>query len=1099
MDEAAEDIQDPEPAPQRRRGWARAARLLLAALLITLALLLALAAAFSGRVVGLPDWVRDRIEISLNSALPEGRIELGGAIMEVRRGALPRVTLQNLTLIDAGGARIADLNAVQARLVTGGLLRGEATPARIDLTGAQITFRRSLDGRVAVSFGGAVEGSDETLSDLLDDIDALFEEPPLQSTTRINADALTITLEDARSGRIWQASNAALQLMRTDEALSIALTSELFNGTENLAELEFDLRRDRATGRSEFAAAIRDMPARDIAAQSPILSYLGVLDAPISGAVEGSLDELGLLEGMRAQLEIGEGSLRPSQQTRPIAFQSGLAAFAYDPATERLDFQNISVETEAGFVAAKGRAYLRERVEGWPNVLLMQIEVEDAKIAPGVVLEDALAITSGHADMRLRLDPFTLDLGAVHISDGTTAINAEGWIAAQDDGWSLSLGAHLDQIDPARLLTLWPADAAPGARRWIAQNVKKAKFTGIHAAVRSQPDTKPNLALDFDFSDATINYLKGHPAITTAVGHGSILNKRFALFLQEGRVVDPVAGDIVLDGSVMTIPDISLNPARAEITLETQGSLGAHLALLARDPVRLEERAGYDVNRARAEFRGRGDLGFDLLRELPAEAVDWQANGVLTNVQSDTLVPNRIFAADSLRLSASPRGISIKGDAVLDGLDFTGDWQQAFGPNSDGSSEITGIARLSGEALATFGVALPPGTLSGQTDADLRITLTPGEAPRLSLTSSLAGMVVSVPALSWSKSADREAEFRLSASLGETPKIDAVALTAPGLRAEGRVRLGPGGVFEGLELDRLRTGGWLDASVQLTSQGSNAPPRIALTSGSVDIRQLDLERGRARGARDPAPIELALDRVILADGLQLQNVQGRLSTAPSLSGTFQGRVNGGAPIEGALIPVSAGTAIRMQAADAGSVFRDAGIFKSTYSGSADVILSPTGQPGVYDGQLLVERIALRGAPPLAALIDAISVVGLLDELNGPGIVFDTVDAQFTLTPDQVRIQRASAVGPSIGVSIDGIYELASRQVDLQGVISPVYFLNGIGAILTRRGEGLFGFNFTMKGPADAPSLRVNPLSILTPGMFREIFRRPPPTATENPQ
>ena len=44
-------------------------------------------------------------------------------------------------------------------------------------------------------------------------------------------------------------------------------------------------------------------------------------------------------------------------------------------------------------------------------------------------------------------------------------------------------------------------------------------------------------------------------------------------------------------------------------------------------------------------------------------------------------------------------------------------------------------------------------------------------------------------------------------------------------------------------------------------------------------------------------------------------------------------------------------------------------------------------------------------------------------------------------------------------------------------------------------EGLFGFNYTMTGTPDDVSVRVNPLSILTPGMFREIFRAPPPKAT----
>ncbi|MEL6210944.1 MAG: hypothetical protein AAFR44_12350, partial [Pseudomonadota bacterium] len=100
--------------------------------------------------------------------------------------------------------------------------------------------------------------------------------------------------------------------------------------------------------------------------------------------------------------------------------------------------------------------------------------------------------------------------------------------------------------------------------------------------------------------------------------------------------------------------------------------------------------------------------------------------------------------------------------------------------------------------------------------------------------------------------------------------------------------------------------------------------------------------------------------------------------------------------------------------------------------------------------------------------------------------------RFLLTPRQLRLRRSAAVGASMGISMDGVYDLASDRIDMQGVISPVYVLNGIGSILTRRGEGLFGFNFRMTGDARAPRIAINPLSILTPGMFREIFRRPPP-------
>ena len=88
--------------------------------------------------------------------------------------------------------------------------------------------------------------------------------------------------------------------------------------------------------------------------------------------------------------------------------------------------------------------------------------------------------------------------------------------------------------------------------------------------------------------------------------------------------------------------------------------------------------------------------------------------------------------------------------------------------------------------------------------------------------------------------------------------------------------------------------------------------------------------------------------------------------------------------------------------------------------------------------------------------------------------------------------RSSAVGASMGVSMEGTYETAGGILRMGGVISPIYLLNGIGAFLTRKGEGFFGFTYRLNGTADAPQVGVNPLSILTPGMFRDIFRMPAP-------
>ncbi len=135
---------------------------------------------------------------------------------------------------------------------------------------------------------------------------------------------------------------------------------------------------------------------------------------------------------------------------------------------------------------------------------------------------------------------------------------------------------------------------------------------------------------------------------------------------------------------------------------------------------------------------------------------------------------------------------------------------------------------------------------------------------------------------------------------------------------------------------------------------------------------------------------------------------------------------------------------------------------------------------------------------MAGLLNAISVVGLLQQLEGEGIHFSTVEGQFKLRQNGVKLEKISAVGPSMGMTLDGWYDSARKSVNFEGVVTPLYAVNGLferifGPLMGRRkGEGMFSFTYKMQGPAATPKVSVNPLSILTPGAFREIFRTKPP-------
>jgi hypothetical protein len=126
------------------------------------------------------------------------------------------------------------------------------------------------------------------------------------------------------------------------------------------------------------------------------------------------------------------------------------------------------------------------------------------------------------------------------------------------------------------------------------------------------------------------------------------------------------------------------------------------------------------------------------------------------------------------------------------------------------------------------------------------------------------------------------------------------------------------------------------------------------------------------------------------------------------------------------------------------------------------------------------------------------VVGLLQQMEDEGIHFETITGSGKIRRNGIQVDQLSAVGASMGLTLNGWYEPKAKTVDFEGVITPIYIVNGafqaiLGKLFGReKGEGLFGFTYTIKGNADAPKVAVNPLSILAPGVFREIFRRDPP-------
>lgn len=1098
--DVAPDVAPAVPAARRkRRRRGRFGLWLLLSLLLLAAALGFGALALTGKPLRLPVWAVAEAEARMNKALPMGNtaLSVGGIEITVGHDWVPRLRLEDLRVTRPGGAAILTLPEARVSFDPAALARWQLRPRSLSLVGARVKLRRDAAGRFDLELGAGAAGPQlASFAALLDAADAGFALPALSHLRRIDAEGLTLTLEDARARRVWQVGDGRLTLENRDAelAMELGLTLASDGQAPALAVLTFITQKDSSEVR--IAATVDRVAARDIAAQAPPLAWLGVLDAPISGRLFTTLDRDGRVSSLEGALTLAAGALHPTAETRPLAFDRAGLTLTYDPAAERINLGEVTVESPSLRLAASGHVYVPGVAApgggGLPSAFLAQVRFDQVKVDPEGLFVEPVTFSEGALDLRLRLDPFRIDLGQLALVEDGRHLRARGHAAADPKGWRLALDFGLDAITHDRLLALWPVAVVPRTRQWLVENVQEGLLFDVKAALRLAPETEPRLSLGYEFADADVRFIKTLPPIRRGHGYATIEGSSYTMVLDRGQITPPKGGVIDMAGSVFSVLDILQKPAQAEIALKTDSSLTAALSLLDEPPFNFMTKAGRSVELGEGRARIDAVLRLPLMRKVKLDAVSYQVTGRLTDVRSDVLVPGRVLTAPELTLTASPAGMQISGPGKLGTVPFDVTYHQGFGPAAKGKSTIEGTVELSPLTLAEFGIGLPDGMVAGTGSGQVSIALEKGTAPRLSLQSDLNRITLRLPEVGWIKPPGTTGRLEVEARLTSPPVIDRLAVQGPGLSASGRITLRDGGGLDKAVFDSFTVGNWLDASVELTGQGKGRAPGVALTGGRLDLRRMPPRGGSSDAGGQGSALEVRLDRVTVSESIALTGLRGSFTPRGGFNGSFVASVNGAAAVRGTVVPTRAGSAVRITSADAGAVLAAAGIFENARGGALDLQLTPTGRDGHYDGTVRATDIRVRNAPVLAELLSAISVIGILEQLNGDGLVFAQADAGFRLTPQAIEVTRGAAVGASLGVSMAGLYGIEGKRFDMQGVISPIYLLNGIGAVLTRRGEGLFGFNYRLGGTADAPRVSVNPLSILTPGMFREIFRSAPP-------
>ena len=1056
--------------------------------LVTLAITLMLlagagAAALAWRLsqgpVDLP-WLATRLEAAANTNGGPTRLSIGtvaltweGFRLGVDRPLDLRAT--NVTVTDQTGRQRLDIPRAEISLSLRALLRGRIEPRAVEMDGPRLTVLRAADGALSLDLGSLTEASDsgipspaEPTSATQAPINALLAElaQPAANDRDGNRNTLLsqlrllrirdarVVVVDRQLGITWRAPEANIDLTRKPQG-----------GVDGTADLSLVLGEQQArltvaatlaAGASETHLRARLTPVRPaaMAREAPSLTMLAAVDAPVSGEADLELDARLALLTARLTARAGSGNVRIGQASVPI-LEAALA------------------------------------VSGTSNALTLQI-----------------------LQARLR----------GHQGGPQTQIQARGTADRTSGRLDAALTLDLDQADFADLPRLWPEGIGGNARDWIVENIPLGTARNGHFEIAlAAPEDLSSVALTS--ATGTLNgeglqvwWLRPVPPIENGVAQLRILDPdRLEIAVASGRerlqTPKPDSGNgglQIRDGRVR-ITGIMEPHQVAAIDANIAGSVPDTIALLREPRLGLLDRHPIDLKNPAGQATVKLALSIPLERAVRMDDISVHVVSHLEGVHLGGVVAGRDLDQGVLDLDASMDGLKVNGRALLAAIAAQIDAAMDFraGPPAQVLQSVTVTGDPSASQLAAAGLDATS-VLTGPMQLQATLTEHRNGLGELGITADLATAELTVSPLEWRKPRDvpAKASGRLTLDHDRLTGIDTVQLDGEGvaLRGTGDAR---DGRLALLHLDRMVLGRTVaSGTVRLPDPAGAGPIVVDIGGPAIDMAPRFSRRATARkpsqpkldaAAGPPWTVQARFDRAYMANDQVISKL--------ALSAENDGRVFQRLRLEGLtgsrssflvqILPDKGGRRLTASAGDVGELLSGLDMVRVMQGGrlSAQATYDDAHPGRPLSGSAEIENFRIQGAPPLAKLLQAMTLYGLVEVVQGPGLGFSRLIAPFRLTDDALELDDARAFSSSLGLTAKGRIDFAGQQLDMQGTIVPAYFFNSllgkiplVGKLFSpERGGGLFAASYTLRGSLDNPDVSVNPLTALTPGFLRGLF------------
>lgn len=847
--------------------------------------------------------------------------------------------------------------------------------------------------------------------------------------------------------------------------------------------------------------------ARDPNVAEGLVGFDAVVDATANFpySAEGIAGE-GLIS-----IASGSGLLRIGQEASTSVDRVALNLLL-DPAANRLVLEESPLA--AGPLQARIRGSVQPEGGDWrTGPLRLVLAADPVRREPTAEGEESRLLSANATGLWKPAEKL-LAIEAASISEGENEILGEATFRFSS-GSTPAVTARFagESFDVAALKQAWPFFLSPPARQWVFDNIGGGSLSaisvfadlppGVFGRFRAGAKMLPEqYELTADFAGVRVRTFGDLPAIEDASGVFAMKGMAVQATLAKGRVMSRTGRSVPLDAASYRVADFGVRPNEAEVRVSAAGDARDLASIAESKPLSVISRIGVSV----AGISGTGDIdvvaSFPVKRGLTAEEVGWNALVNLSGASSVDKLFGRQVAKANVMIEATPTQARINGTALVDGTKAELALVEPLGKSGIASErKISTILDEAGRKK--LGIVLDP-VVKGV----IKVQMEQQQNGPQKQSVSLDDAELALPWVGWTKGkgVGGKATYSLRTEKGVT-WLDDFYIEGPGFSAAGRIALDKGGLlladFADITLNEADS-----FALKLDRKGKAY--FISISGLRYDARSLinklfhEKGFGEGEGETDVS-VKASLGEVRGFNGRTLRNVELSYGTAKgkfdnlSLRGSFSDSTYIGVHA----VSAAGQTTFEIESSEAGGALAFIDIYSRMKGGDLKARLQRTGD-GPFTGPVRATNFLVEDEPRLARLVSeppafaergASQQAEELRRLDVKRVRFQEARGTIEKGEEYFRIANGVFNNNQIGFTFDGLLYDERDRMDLVGTFLPAIGLSRAMGVIPFVGEilgngkdtGLFGVTFRLRGSLRNPQMEINPMSLVTPGVFRKVF------------